>query len=521
MDLGLMGESVFTTMCAGAGLTPNKSGTSDATGWDYVVEFPIPAKRGALDMHISPCECKVQVKSTNSRGKRVSLKLSNLHRLVVSPVPTFVVFFEFDGREFPSNAYLLHVDEGLITKALKRVRAEGSEAKLNRLTMVVRFDESHRLTSVTGQALKSKIMEYIGLDLPNYVASKANHLKSAGFEDGFAKVTFGINNEDLEAFADAAIGLKTIAKLQSFRSVYSRFGIQDDVPFADFEVGSLELTEVVPHSTGTLRFRQHAFAPCVAFSIKLYTSPFSNHPNPRLSRSRIAGEFFDLFFSKASTEFSLHIEPGQRKPISKLKQALSLMELLTVPKRKILCEFERSDGQTAEFSFETGMNEYEYRPDFLEDAEQAEKLAGLYGLGDEVSISPHDLRVFGPAINWFIKLLDGKESGGAFSFKSAPEKMPSGALKPVACIFTRSLLVGDHNFGAVCVVTGTPERSDEEDCVLQFDRVLIEQKLAIRLGAPFDEVAFEALMDEIKSKYAEHYVVMQIDTIDVEPHDSY
>ena len=38
-DLGLMGETAFTTWCAAAGLVPNPS-TVDKTGWDVIVEFP-------------------------------------------------------------------------------------------------------------------------------------------------------------------------------------------------------------------------------------------------------------------------------------------------------------------------------------------------------------------------------------------------------------------------------------------------------------------------------------------------
>ena len=44
-NIGNMGQDEFGKLCSSAGLTRNQS-REDMTGWDYLVEFPVPRVAG-------------------------------------------------------------------------------------------------------------------------------------------------------------------------------------------------------------------------------------------------------------------------------------------------------------------------------------------------------------------------------------------------------------------------------------------------------------------------------------------
>ncbi|NNN70908.1 hypothetical protein [Vibrio sp. 3-2(1)] len=117
INLGKLGETDFVRWCTQTGLITNSSNEEDVAGWDYLVEFPtthssnIPNDRAAL-----PFECKVQVKATQRKDKRLGIKLSVLQRLVNYNYPAFILFLEYTNQAQPAieNAYLVHIDDKLI-----------------------------------------------------------------------------------------------------------------------------------------------------------------------------------------------------------------------------------------------------------------------------------------------------------------------------------------------------------------------------------------------------------------------
>src|SRR5690554_79287 len=97
--IGGVGEAQFKLMCETAGIVANPSLT-DAYGWDFNVEFPCSDKHdSSLNPMLiaSPIECKVQVKATRTERKKVQVKLSNLKRMALYPLPSFFFFIEYNG----------------------------------------------------------------------------------------------------------------------------------------------------------------------------------------------------------------------------------------------------------------------------------------------------------------------------------------------------------------------------------------------------------------------------------------
>ena len=120
-ELGAAGEAEFEGLCARAKLVCNKS-NRDVTGWDFVVEFPMPrpGPSVALDQR-PPTSCCVQLKSTAGRDP-VSLRLSSAERLAKDVRPAFIVVFRLSPDGQGVVGYLVHLLGPALARVLKRLR---------------------------------------------------------------------------------------------------------------------------------------------------------------------------------------------------------------------------------------------------------------------------------------------------------------------------------------------------------------------------------------------------------------
>jgi hypothetical protein len=78
-DLGDLGESVLRQWTAQLGVKTNKSQDKDATGWDFILEWPFhyaqDIKNIPLDRLPTPLKCLVQVKATDKKITRCQDRL--------------------------------------------------------------------------------------------------------------------------------------------------------------------------------------------------------------------------------------------------------------------------------------------------------------------------------------------------------------------------------------------------------------------------------------------------------------
>ncbi|MBS4018326.1 MAG: hypothetical protein KGZ68_08835, partial [Dechloromonas sp.] len=224
-DLGQMGESTFNLWCAQAGLTANGSKV-DKTGWDFFVEFPFAERVAPTQIHAPAIECKVQVKATDKTDRKLSIKLSNLRRLITAPMPAFFVFIEFDKKDVAQRAFLVHVDEGLISKTLKRIHELENVSGCfdhHKRSLTIHYGPENEIPSLRGESLKRKIEEYVPSGMSAYMANKRQHLESTGFENGFAQITFSTEGEtNLTDLIDVSIGLKQSVQISKFESFHTR-----------------------------------------------------------------------------------------------------------------------------------------------------------------------------------------------------------------------------------------------------------------------------------------------------------
>ncbi|MEQ6888758.1 hypothetical protein ABE957_08760 [Halomonas sp. CS7] len=293
-DLGNVGEADFKKWCHQADLAVNVAFV-DKTGWDFIVEFPLESSLAIRDIHTSPIQCKVQVKSTKSRRRKLSIELSNLKRLATDPKPAFIVFIEYDEDDEAESAYLVHFDEELVSRVLKRLHEieQGEEVKkLNETTMTVKYGEQNKMEFANGRSLKKEILSCVSGRLDDYVEKKLMHLKTCGYESGAGKLTFKANcGEDLNSLVEMSLGLRDQVEISNVIGFEERFGIPAKQPFTNEDRGFLSLS-VEPDGECILIFKESKLSPGLSFRASLYKSPFNPGVPDSYKAIRLKGSFF-------------------------------------------------------------------------------------------------------------------------------------------------------------------------------------------------------------------------------------
>ncbi len=339
-DLGTMGESYFKYICAHAGLSANGS-EIDRTGWDFFVEFPFETlPKSNADLTPSPIECRVQIKSTDNQKRKIQITLSNLLMLAKSHTPSFIYFIEFDNKDSPQRSFLLHLDNEMIFKILKKgreVSLSPGKVKLNKRTMTINYDDSFMLAKCDGESLKSKIIQYIGGDYSKYVLEKIKYLKEAGYENGHASMSFTVPGvESIKDLIDSSLGIQKKAIVSNVTATDTRFGLKSNTPFIEYTDGTLEFGKVEPLSLGRILFKENRHSYPLVFNCKLYNSPLNSFVKKELIKIKLEGDFFNininLFTGKADYSFQLD---SLLISLHQLKDAVKLMQLLSSSNKSI------------------------------------------------------------------------------------------------------------------------------------------------------------------------------------------
>lgn len=341
-DLGSLGETEFKRLCHSVGLTVHKS-EMDRTGWDFLVEFPWKDdNRFPQDILSAPIECKIQVKSTDKQRKRELITLSNLNRLIKTPLPAFFCFIEFDGEDKSQAVYLVHVGKEIIEKTLKRIRElenEGSADKLNKHKLNITYGDVNRLEDVTGKSLKSGIEKHTPDGLEKYIENKNKLLETLGFEEGKYQADITIVSDDpIRDILDLTLGLRKEINMHHSTGYHKRFGILSKKPDMDYDGGILSL-QVKPLEA-RLKFKEHKFSPGISLSAKLYISPFSKFISEERIKFRVESRFFEIII-ELGQRINCSIRPhAEGSSLKELKDFLKVLSVLEKSSNPLLVELE-------------------------------------------------------------------------------------------------------------------------------------------------------------------------------------
>jgi len=490
-DLGVMGESAFSLWCSSIGLVANSS-KIDKTGWDFWVEFPLNQSADLpADMLPAPIECKVQVKATDQNKRKTQIAVSNLHRLAKAPVPTFICFIEFDGKNEAQAAYLVHIGKNIIEQILKRIReleVKGVVKKLNKRSITINYSNKDKLKYTDGASLKESIERCVPQGPEEYIKTKNNLLKTLGFETGSGHFNVILSGKDpITDMVDLTLGLRKELSVDKFTGRHLRFGILSPKPFVENERGLLYITDVKPFTKAEVIFKEYEFSAGISFPTELYVSQFNKFVPDEFFKLRAKGKFFEIvvepFKKKAHYTFCFDNENG-----SNLKELKDMLRVLTL------------------FWKSPNMLELEIKPDGLpplrakiNSNEKIDDWSDLYNIAEmavsichELQVQPANVKInidyllkYSSSIENFFKIIKGTPGSVSVEFSSEGEELRSD--KKTSCIFFLQTHIGDHAIGAYVGIEGFLEILDEKYFRLQTEKIVLGPQLVAKQENDFEQ----------------------------------
>lgn len=277
LNLGKLGEDKLSTWCTEACLTSNRSLEEDRMGWDHFIEFPYIRSHLPRDKQEKPIECKIQVKSTLRTDKSVNIKLSSLKRLVDYTSPAFILFYEFNDKQHPKleSSYLVHVDEYLIGRVLKKIRENDiseSPKELYDIKLKITYGQKHKLSKNNGTELRELIVSYLPDGMPKYQQNKHMITENVGYENNGYQVDFKVKYNDLESYiVSSALGLSSSLEVSDIVTKDKRFELKG-VELRRSETATIEIYPNVLNRS-KIYFKTSLHAPSISFDCEVLILP--------------------------------------------------------------------------------------------------------------------------------------------------------------------------------------------------------------------------------------------------------
>lgn len=509
-DLGLMGESIFSLWCADAGLIPNGS-QIDKTGWDFFVEFPFSSMNESIEIHKPAIECKVQVKATDKNKRKIQITLSNLRRLITAQMPAFFIFLEFDNLSTAQRAFVVHVDNDLISKVLKKLHSidqSDKDNKFNSRKMTIHYDDSHLMKETSGTCLKDVLIKHIGDDLSSYVAKKKSFLETTGFEDGFSQLTFTTEGEeDLKKLIDVSIGVEKEVDISVTQATDTRFGIVSKSATFDEDKAKFLMPELKPTSKGVVKFKEEKLSSGLVFESEIFISPFNSMVPKEFRKMRVQGEFFDLKFNPftGDASYSFSFGEGVRMELRKFRDAVKLITLLSSSGKNLFAElkfegFPKLDFGVGRKSQEVDLNEE------LKALEAANNLAKDFEITEPIDISLEEVIKYKLVICQLAGLVEQKPKGFKIEFGIDGDGFDEE--KDVACIFLVNAPIGSHILGIIFVVVGPVLKIENDRYRLLASDAIIEHRIISERDETIDNEDLVSLFESVEEKYKSNYSVV-------------
>lgn len=504
-----MGESLFSHMCAEVGLIANFS-KIDKTGWDFYLEFPIETDLSPSKIHKSPLECKVQVKSTDKKNRKIQIKLSNLRKMATTQLPVFFFFLEYDAKNSAQDGYLVHVDHSLITKILKKIHSlENSEKenKFNKRKMTISYDESHLIRTLDGESLKEKLLSYIGDDIDIYIKAKNKHLKATGYEEGYAEGIFNtIGEENLFKLVDISLGLGGSVDIDDVSLRETRFGVSANSIFPEFDKAKLSMPDMKPSAKGFVVFKEDDLSPSLSFKADLYTSPLSSALPEEYLKLRVKGDFFDLIISphlnKANYKFILLDDV--RQDIRKFRDAIKVLDMLHHSGKTIYLSLNFEDLPEYKLNLSC-----EYSEDCYPEVvvfEMAVKLLSEFNVTDTVYVTLEDILKVKQKIQLMVGLLAPNLKN--VSMKFSLDNQNFNADNKAAFIHVEKVQIDNLLLVAVIVFIGSVTEMSGSQYKIEANETRLEKKMVLERDTFTDQYLVVETIKNIENKYKKDYSVI-------------
>jgi hypothetical protein len=487
LKLGPLGETKFSEWCAGAQLTANRSLEEDRTGWDHYVEFPYAKTNLPRDKQLSPIECKVQVKATQRKDRKLAIKVSVLKRLVDYSYPAFILFLEFSKDDEPvvENAFLVHVDERVIKRVLKKIRENDTLKKpknLYEIKLSISYNSKHQLSDNAGLAFRDKALDYIsGQGMTKYQETKRYLVDSVGYEKSGFKFQFNAIAKDLDRYiTERAIGISESLDIKNTVLFDNRFNLKSGgVETKRSDEAKISITLA---TTGTchLRFKASEYAPSINFVADVVPTPqvFKGR-NKLILRATLFS--FELEFVDCLTQIDAKLHLTLEKQ-AELDEIIKLFKLLQPANRgeKIICEMDFQNNERATSTHCIINNDL---PDMMPVVDAISVLKGSYEIDGKSMLLVDDLYSQEGKFIALANLIQNKTDGMQINYKEETDNIPDDIIAP----FSLVVLIGSTAIGAITLL----HAKLESDKVFDVQDVEVIEALVFNDGFPKYEVIRE------------------------------
>lgn len=455
-DIGKMAENLLSMWCAEEALTVNTSNSDDNMGWDHFIEFPLKNTIENSLVHHSAPKCKIQVKATNKRDRKLQVTLSNLRKMAVDPLPNFFLFVEYDNTTNAQKVFLRYVDNVLIHQILKKVHkinASSKENKFNKKSMQVKYDEQHQLIELTGNCFTDTLLKYLGDDFNQLIENKKKFLDNVGYDDENLNIKFNVVGEqDLEKMIDLCLGLQDEVEIQDVKAFEKRFGLSTPKSSMTSASAKLSMPDIKPSSKANLIFTQGGLNQRYRFAVDVFIPAFITDFNNPYFKTRFVGEFFEIQLKNNSSEMNFSINFGDKafELNTFLHHTKFLSELMNGEKLNILVE---KDGQNFPFGSIGLENQLvDYFPD-VETLAKIKRVVNFFEISEPVKINADELNFHVNGIDPYLNLLKGDTSTFKIAF-TAIDCSPTTSDEH-ALLGGISFTIGKHNFYILYSAIGT------------------------------------------------------------------
>ncbi len=510
-DLGALGELAFASWCAQVGLIANGS-KIDKTGWDFFVEFPISQNLTPNELHKSAINSKIQVKASDKQDRKWQITLSNLRQMATAQIPTFYVFLEFDNKNDVQKAFIVHMDNDLVYKVLKKIHQIEQSVKENNLNnrkMTLHYDESHELKLLNGENLKESLLAYIGEDYSKYIKQKSQFLETCGFEDGYGIIQFSLNGEEsIKKIIDVSLGLEEELDIENLVSIEQRFGIPSKKPELELQNAKLKLGIVAPKK-GRIKFKEDKLSSGLVFDIDFYISPFSFNEFRKYSKFRVVGDFFNMAFEpyEGKCEYTFNLGDCRRLEIKKLKDSINLINLMSKDKYSAIIELELENVEDI-LSFNFTSKYVERNLEIFN--ELLNKVLQIYHhiqIYDEISTSLKELYYYKQEIELFHTLIT-KTNECDFRLEFLVDANNNFKSDQVVHISVIACHLGSHTIGTILSAFGKPRVVSEDKYSLEYPRIELERFFILTSKDKSINENIQQEIDKLSLKYDEKYDVI-------------
>ncbi|MEN4598359.1 hypothetical protein ABEG75_10370 [Pantoea agglomerans] len=505
-NLGRMGETFFNNLCATVGLTCNGS-IEDSTGWDYIVEYPHEYDEVVLaDKAPASKEFKIQIKATDHRKRKLAITLSNLMRLCNTPLPSFILFLEYNNKLEPDDVFLVHISKDIIFDVLKSARENSlnkARKNFNKKTLTIKYDESNKLSHLAGDAFIKAIDSYIPKGMNEYVKEKQHQLKTLGYEKSWGQMKFKASTLSPENdVVSASLGWIDKIKVTDVMTYDTRFEILSED--ADLRSPEAFISFDVKQSTdkGNITFTHLKSKKRLRFECELFFSQVSAVAPKQMAKFRVKTKSFDMLVALTGNSHYKFIDDGVRLSLFELRDAIIFRKWITSQESqmeiKIFSEkFRKSLVMISDKVIE-GSSELKYIK-HLESLEKsiviASELAGNLNIESQVQMSFDELRNSQESLQSIEPLLSSnKQPYDIMRFHIDQEESAKKIEGEVVCIMVLSSKMGNLTIYMIISVKGQANLLDGWHAIGK-PKVSIEELI----DCPSGENVTEQIKDSIDS----------------------